>query len=236
MSILSRFWKSRRRESPSEKSIAIARALRDEVVRHYQAANLEDALNTARQLLELQRQELGEAHPDFAIGLKNVEALQRLRDAEIEAREAVAAAPELTPDPVPSKSESPVNTPGFAILDRIRGLDYRGTGDHTCLSDAQRLAQRVRDDAELGNSPSNPLMEGFQSLLKMVENGQALGNEEWIAVHDAIVKKFGRPLARAAASGKLVIGNGNGNGNASDSSKIMSDSSGFHSDRTRNRS
>ena len=91
-------------------------------------------------------------------------------------------------------------------MDQVLALDYVGTGDHTCLTDAQRLARHAREQATRGAPPPDSRMEGFVSLLKMVEKGSSLGNDEWIAVHDAIVQQFGRPLARAAASEKLVIG------------------------------
>ena len=205
MSIITRFWNpiDPAPPSPSAATIALSRTLRDEVVRYYQAGNLEDALNTARQLLELQRQELGESHPDFKAGLRNVETLQRLRDAEIETR--LAAAQTAPPPPASEPVVPPPNTPELAVFDQVLALDYVGVGDPAGLADAKRLARQAREQAALGGPASETLVEGCRSLVTMVGKGSSLGTDEWIAAHDAIVRNFGRPLAKAAASEKLVL-------------------------------
>ena len=240
VSILSRFRKSAEAVGPSETTVALARNLRDEVVGYYQAGNLEDALNTARQLLELQRRELGESHPDFSVGLKNVAALERLRGAEIDARQSRQSLPTQSPHssafpavvdmaPVISASRvDPINDPESALLDRVLRLDYQGTGDQTCLVDVQQWARGARQAVAGGHRPLPSLIEGFASLIKLVEHYSSLGNEEWITVHDTIVRHFGRPLAKAAASGRIVIGDPL---TRSGSNSFIPNSGGFDQDR-----
>ena len=100
----------------------------------------------------------------------------------------------------------------FAVLDRVARVAHKEDANFGALRACQAKAQELRDtvagaasldvDAQLkawaeGTRP-------FNELLKMVEGQEAVDDERWSQLEEAVAAAFGRPLAIAATRGKLV--------------------------------
>jgi hypothetical protein len=102
----------------------------------------------------------------------------------------------------------------MAALDRVLSLRHRVPSEspllRTCREAASalrpalaaaRLAEGLPDDASLLASGAHPLA----ALVRLVDSGDSLGDEDWSHLHHVVRDAFGRPLAAAAIRGRLVI-------------------------------
>jgi len=103
----------------------------------------------------------------------------------------------------------------MTVLDRILAISHVDGPNFTALVQCQVKAREIRQAAQdpgafdSENAPafleSTP---SFAALLTMIENRDALDDDKFAALEDAVTQSFGKTLAVAATRGKLVVGAG----------------------------
>jgi hypothetical protein len=103
----------------------------------------------------------------------------------------------------------------MTVLDRILAISHVDGPNFTALVQCQAKAREIRQSAQdpgafdSENAPafleSTP---SFAALLTMIENRDALDDDKFAALEDAVTQSFGKTLAVAATRGKLVVGAG----------------------------
>ena len=108
---------------------------------------------------------------------------------------------------------SEARTKVMTVLDRILAISHVDGPNFTALVQCQAKAREIRQAAQdprafdsehapafLESTPS------FAALLTMIENRDALDDDKFAALEDAVTQSFGKTLAVAATRGKLVVG------------------------------
>ena len=108
---------------------------------------------------------------------------------------------------------SEARTKVLAVLDRVLTVSHMDGPNFTALVQCQAKAREIRQAAQdpkafdgenapafLESTPS------FAALLTMIENRDALDDDKFAALEDAVTQSFGKTLAVAATRGKLVVG------------------------------
>ena len=108
---------------------------------------------------------------------------------------------------------SEARTKVMAVLDRVLTVSHMDGPNFTALLQCQAKAREIRQAAQdpkafdgenapafLESTPS------FAALLTMIENRDALDDDKFAALEDAVTQSFGKTLAVAATRGKLVVG------------------------------
>ncbi len=108
---------------------------------------------------------------------------------------------------------SEARTKVMAVLDRVLTVSHMDGPNFTALVQCQAKAREIRQAAQdpkafdgenapafLESTPS------FAALLTMIENRDALDDDKFAALEDAVTQSFGKTLAVAATRGKLVVG------------------------------
>jgi len=108
---------------------------------------------------------------------------------------------------------SEARTKVMTVLDRILAISHVDGPNFTSLVQCQAKAREIRQAAQdprafdSANAPafleSTP---SFAALLTMIENRDALDDDKFAALEDAVTQSFGKTLAVAATRGKLVVG------------------------------
>ena len=126
-----------------------------------------------------------------------------------------AAGPvEQEPMPAPSSGESPaepVRQKAIEVLDRLLQLSSRDATVADALDTLLGQARVLRDGLAATSVEELPADAGelargehaYCELLTAVGGMESLGDAEWAALHARVSLAFGRPLAVAAARGKL---------------------------------
>src|SRR3989454_11159183 len=101
----------------------------------------------------------------------------------------------------------------MAVLDRVLTVSHVDGPNFGALVQCQAKAREIRQAAldpkafDGENAPafleSTP---SFAALLTMIENREALDDDKFAALEDAVTQSFGKTLAVAATRGKLVVG------------------------------
>ena len=101
----------------------------------------------------------------------------------------------------------------MSVLDRILAISHKDGPNFTALAQCQAKAQEIRQAAEdprVFDSENAPAFlestPSFAALLTMIENREALDDDKFAALEDAVTQSFGKTLAVAATRGKLVVG------------------------------
>lgn len=103
----------------------------------------------------------------------------------------------------------------LAVLERVQHMRHRDHAPFPPLEQCRVLAGGLRDALSSLESPTThaelgPLAEGRHPLAYLVEFAEdqsGLDDARWEFLHDALSQAFGRPLAVAAARGKLWVSN-----------------------------
>ena len=101
----------------------------------------------------------------------------------------------------------------MAVLDRILAISHVDGPNFTSLAQCQAKAREIRQaaqDPRAFDSENAPAFlestPSFAALLTMIENRDALDDDKFAALEDAVTQSFGKTLAVAATRGKLVVG------------------------------
>jgi hypothetical protein len=97
------------------------------------------------------------------------------------------------------------------ILERVAQLRHREVPDFEPLQQCQALADELRHAISAVEWPQTPAdlssladgSHGLAQLVEFVEQQTQLDDVRWELLHDAVATSLGRPLAAAAARGKL---------------------------------
>ena len=110
---------------------------------------------------------------------------------------------------------SEARTKVMTVLDRILAISHVDGPNFTALVQCQAKAQEIRQaaqDPRAFDSENAPAFlestPSFAALLTMIENRDALDDDKFAALEDAVTQSFGKTLAVAATRGKLVVGAG----------------------------
>src|SRR5262245_8041643 len=100
----------------------------------------------------------------------------------------------------------------MTVLDRILAISHVDGPNFTALAQCQAKAREIRQAAEdprVFDSENAPAFlestPSFAALLTMIENRDALDDDKFAALEDAVTQSFGKTLAVAATRGKLVV-------------------------------
>src|SRR5262245_50962765 len=103
----------------------------------------------------------------------------------------------------------------MTVLDRILTISHVDGPNFTGLAQCQAKAREIREaaqDPRAFDSENAPAFlestPSFVALLTMIENRDALDDDKFAALEDAVTQSFGKTLAVAATRGKLVVGAG----------------------------
>jgi hypothetical protein len=101
----------------------------------------------------------------------------------------------------------------MAVLDRVLTVSHVDGPNFTALAQCQAKAREIRQaaqDPRAFDSENAPAFlestPAFAALLSMIEGRDALDDEKFAVLEDAVTQSFGKTLAVAAIRGKLVIG------------------------------
>jgi hypothetical protein len=101
----------------------------------------------------------------------------------------------------------------MTVLDRILAISHVDGPNFTALVQCQAKAREIRQaaqDPRAFDSENAPAFlestPSFAALLTMIENRDALDDDKFAALEDAVTQSFGKTLAVAATRGKLVVG------------------------------
>jgi hypothetical protein len=110
---------------------------------------------------------------------------------------------------------SEARTKVMTVLDRILAISHVDGPNFTALAQCQAKAREIRQaaqDPRAFDSENAPAFlestPSFAALLTMIENRDALDDDKFAALEDAVTQSFGKTLAVAATRGKLVVGAG----------------------------
>jgi hypothetical protein len=103
-----------------------------------------------------------------------------------------------------------VRDQALAVLDRVGGLAHRDDPAFASLLLCQKRANEVRAalaaavdaDPTVQQAAAVEMTAPFTAVLALLD-GAAVDDEQWAALEDAVAAAFGRPLAAAAARGRL---------------------------------
>ena len=108
---------------------------------------------------------------------------------------------------------SEARTKVMTVLDRILAISHVDGPNFTALVQCQAKAREIRQaaqDPRAFDSENAPAFlestPSFAALLTMIENRDALDDDKFAALEDAVTQSFGKTLAVAATRGKLVVG------------------------------
>src|SRR5262245_56603693 len=100
----------------------------------------------------------------------------------------------------------------MTVLDRILTISHVDGPNFTGLAQCQAKAREIREaaqDPRAFDSENAPAFlestPSFVALLTMIENRDALDDDKFAALEDAVTQSFGKTLAVAATRGKLVV-------------------------------
>ena len=101
----------------------------------------------------------------------------------------------------------------MTVLDRVLAVSHVDGPNFTSLAQCQAKAREIRQaaqDPSAFDSENAPAFlestPSFAALLTMIENRDALDDDKFAALEDAVTQSFGKTLAVAATRGKLVVG------------------------------
>src|SRR5262245_1701462 len=101
----------------------------------------------------------------------------------------------------------------MTVLDRVLAISHVDGPNFTSLAQCQAKAREIRQaaqDPKAFDSENAPAFlestPSFAALLTMIENRDALDDDKFAALEDAVTQSFGKTLAVAATRGKLVVG------------------------------
>lgn len=117
------------------------------------------------------------------------------------------------PDPLTEDPAEVVRRAALAALDNVVRLGARDGTDDLPLKECQALALRLRE--AIAQSPANALppeapglaagTHALAGLLSLVGGVKSLSDVQWASAHASVSDSFGRPLAVAAARGRLHL-------------------------------
>jgi hypothetical protein len=165
------------------------------------------ALDAARREFDGLRAETLAAASAAGVIAPDPEALGSTRDLEGVLRaldEALAAAAR-------QAAAARVREEALDVLDRVAALGHRDEPAFAALVQCQTRADEVRaalaasasDDPDVQRATAGELTAPFVALLTLLGPAQGVDDDRWAAAEDAVVAAFGRPLAAAAARGRL---------------------------------
>src|SRR5262245_4306582 len=100
----------------------------------------------------------------------------------------------------------------MTVLDRVLAVSHVDGPNFTALAQCQAKAREIRQaaqDPRVFDSENAPAFlestPSFAALLTMIENRDALDDDKFAALEDAVTQSFGKTLAVAATRGKLVV-------------------------------
>ena len=104
-----------------------------------------------------------------------------------------------------------VRDEALAVLDRIAALAHRDEPAFPALVLCQKRAEEVRAalvasegaEPEVQRAAAVEMTAPFVAVLTLLAPAPGFDDDQWAAVEDAVVAAFGRPLAAAAARGRL---------------------------------
>jgi hypothetical protein len=101
----------------------------------------------------------------------------------------------------------------MTVLNRVLAISHVDGPNFTALVQCQTKAREIRQaaqDPKAFDSENAPAFlestPSFAALLTMIENRDALDDDKFAALEDAVTQSFGKTLAVAATRGKLVVG------------------------------
>jgi hypothetical protein len=101
----------------------------------------------------------------------------------------------------------------MAVLDRVLTVSHVDGPNFTtlvqCQAKAREIRQAVQDPKAFDTENAPAFLEStpsFAALLSMIEGRDALDDDKFAALEDAVTQSFGKTLAVAATRGKLVVG------------------------------
>src|SRR5262245_13875824 len=101
----------------------------------------------------------------------------------------------------------------MTVLDRVLAISHVDGPNFTSLAQCQAKAREIRQaaqDPKAFDSENAPAFlestPSFAALLTMIENRDALDDDKFAALEDAVTQSFGKTLAVAATRGKLLVG------------------------------
>jgi hypothetical protein len=103
----------------------------------------------------------------------------------------------------------------LAVLDRVLTITHSDGPNFAslvqCLVKAREIRQAAQDPKAFDSENAPAFLEGipsFAALLSIIEGRDALDDDKFAALDEAVTQAFGRTLAVAAARGKLTVGSG----------------------------
>ena len=204
--------------------------LRREIIGYYEKGNYREATEAARRLLDLQKQEVGEHHPDYATGLLNLSLLllkqgdargaSTFLEEAVSVRRSALGADHLDTSAAESLLATvrdvttfadPAMLGALAVLDGVLGLVYTGRGELASLRDCQAIARALRESVASGTSGVevgrlNGGEHPFALLLTFVGSRDRLTDAEWATFYESVSATLGRSLARAVSRGQVRDG------------------------------
>jgi len=133
-------------------------------------------------------------HPEVA-STREIDALLRRLIDELEKEMQRAAAARARQD-------------ALTLLDRVAALIHRDDPQFaallTCQSRARELYATIEASADAERPRWTQSLAPFSALLTLLEGQHALSDDAWAVLEDSVADTFGRPLAVAAARGKLA--------------------------------
>ena len=101
----------------------------------------------------------------------------------------------------------------MAVLDRVLTVTHMDGPNFAalvqCLTKAREIRQAAQDPKAFDTEDTPAFLESipsFAALLSIIEGRDALDDEKFAVLDEAVTQSFGRTLAVAAARGKLAIG------------------------------
>jgi hypothetical protein len=101
----------------------------------------------------------------------------------------------------------------MAVLDRVLTVTHMDGPNFAalvqCLTKAREIRQAAQDPKAFDTENTPAFLESipsFAALLSIIEGREALDDEKFAVLDEAVTQSFGRTLAVAAARGKLAIG------------------------------
>ena len=172
------------------------------------AESLIDEITSIRTEFVDVRQRVVEATKALSInapGMAEIDSLKALKPVVDAVAQGIAAQEKRA-------ALSEARTKVMAVLDRILAISHVDGPNFTALVQCQAKAREIRQaaqDPRAFDSENAPAFlestPSFAALLTMVENRDALDDDKFAALEDAVTQSFGKTLAVAATRGKLVV-------------------------------
>jgi hypothetical protein len=171
--------------------------------------SLIDEITSIRREFVDVRQRVVEATKALSVnapGMAEIDSLKALRPVVEAVAKGIAAQEKRA-------ALSEARTKVMAVLDRILAISHVDGPNFSSLVQCQAKAREVRQaaqDPRAFDSENAPAFlestPSFAALLTMIENRDALDDDKFAALEDAVTQSFGKTLAVAATRGKLVVG------------------------------